>query len=52
MKPDLRSFIFALILSAPLAAHADTSMLRVACEGINVGAEVDYQRQVQRRVPG
>lgn len=40
MKPLLCAFILAAALAAHSGAHAQTSMLRITCEGNDAGAEV------------
>lgn len=40
MRLLIRDILFTLALAAPLAAHADSSMIRVVCEDYDAGAEV------------
>lgn len=51
MKAHLRFFVLTLVLATPLAAHAEDSMLRVACEGDAVGAEVSINGTFRGECP-
>lgn len=43
--------ILAFALAAPLVAHADSSMLRIICEGEDVGAEVSINGKFKGECP-
>lgn len=51
MKPFIRSLLFTLFLAIPLAAQAENSMLRIMCEGEDVGAEVSINGKFKGECP-
>jgi hypothetical protein len=51
MKSFLQYLLTTLAFTAALAAHAETSMLRVACEGDDVGAEVSVNGKFRGECP-
>jgi TPR repeat protein len=51
MRFIFRYLLFTCALAAPLSAHAGASMLRISCEGINVGAEVKINGKFRGECP-
>lgn len=51
MKLLTRYLLITITLAAPLTAYADTSMLRVMCEGEDVGAEVTVNDKFRGECP-
>jgi hypothetical protein len=51
MNSFLRHLLLPVAFVIPLAVHAETSMLRVACEGDDVGAEVSVNGKFKGECP-
>ncbi|TAN83532.1 MAG: hypothetical protein EPN14_03540 [Gallionella sp.] len=51
MNLPCRRLLLTVVFAAPLASHAGTSMLRVACEGDDAGAEVSVNGKLKGVCP-